>query len=79
MRPQKNETPANKPLPDALGQERVLSARQAAELYGVSIAKFRRQYWAGKTPPPVRLSERRLGWRVRDLLEHLSKRADAAA
>lgn len=71
------KTPIDKSLPDGLGQERVLSAHQAAELYGVSIATFRRQHWAGKTPPPIRLSERRLGWRVRDLLEHLSKRADA--
>jgi predicted DNA-binding transcriptional regulator AlpA len=77
MNREKIETPANRPLPDSLAQERVLSAPQAAELFGVSIATFRRQYWAGKTPPPIRLSERRLGWRVRDLLEHLSKRADA--
>ena len=32
-----------------------------------------------KDPAPVRLSERRPGWRVRDLLEHLSKRAESAA
>jgi predicted DNA-binding transcriptional regulator AlpA len=66
-------------LPDVLGQERVLSAQQAAELFGVSIATFRRQYWAGKTPSALRISDRRLGWRVKDLLEHLAKRAKAAA
>lgn len=66
-------------LPDVLGQERVLSAQQAAELFGVSIATFRRQYWAGKTPPALRISDRRLGWRVKDLLEHLAERANAAA
>ncbi len=69
----------NKPLPDVLGQERILSAQQAADLFGVSVATFRRQYWAGKTPPALRVSDRRLGWRVKDLLEHLAKRADAAA
>ena len=69
----------NKSLPDSLDHERVLNAAQAAELFGVSIATFRRQHWAGNTPPPIRLSERRLGWRVRDLLEHLSKRANVAA
>jgi predicted DNA-binding transcriptional regulator AlpA len=66
-------------LPEGLGLERVLSAYQAAELFGISVATFRRQYWAGKTPSPIRLSERRLGWRVRDLLEHLEKRSEVAA
>ena len=66
-------------LPDGLGLERVLNVQQAAELFGVSVATFRRQHWVGKTPPPIRLSERRLGWRVRDLLEHLEKRSEVAA
>jgi prophage regulatory protein len=66
-------------LPDGLGLERVLSVQQAAELFGVSVATFRRQHWAGKTPPPIRLSERRIGWRVRDLLEHLEKRSEVMA
>jgi predicted DNA-binding transcriptional regulator AlpA len=68
-----------KGLPASLDENRVLSAQQAAELYGVSVATFRRQYWAGKTPPALRVSDRRLGWRVKDLLEHLAKRANAAA
>ena len=71
--------PMDKSLPDVLGHERVLSAQQAAELFGISVATFRRQYWAGKVPPALQVSERRLGWRVKDLLEHLAKRADAAA
>jgi prophage regulatory protein len=66
-------------LPQSLDEHRVLNARQGAELLGVSLATFRRQHWAGKTPPPIRLSERRLGWRVRDLLEHLEKRSEVAA
>ena len=66
-------------LPECLDQSRVLSARQAAEMFGVSIATFRRLHWSGKLPSPIQLSERRLGWRVRDLLEHLEKRSDAAA
>jgi predicted DNA-binding transcriptional regulator AlpA len=73
------QTHTNKPLPDILEQERILNAQQAAELYGVSVATFRRQYWAGKTPPALRVSDRRLGWRVKDLLDHLASRANAAA
>lgn len=66
-------------LPDGLGRERILSARHAAELYGVSLATFRRLHWGGGLPPAIRLSERRVGWRVRDLLEHLEKRSEVVA
>ena len=72
-------TPIAKSLPNSLGLERILSAHQAAELLGISVATFRRQYWAGKTPSAVQVSDRRLGWRVRDLIEHLAKRGKAAA
>ncbi len=58
-------------LPLVLEQERVLSAEQAAELFGVSVSTFRRLYRAGKLPPAVQVSERRLGWRVRDLIAYL--------
>ena len=70
-------TPIDNSLPDGLEQERILSAQQAAKLFGVSVATFRRQHWAGKLPPAIQLSDRRVGWRVRDLLDHLAKRADA--
>ena len=71
-------------LSESLALERILSAAQAAQLYGVSIATFRRLMHAGKLPPPLQLSERRIGWRVRDLIEHLktqplSKRSGTAA
>ncbi len=58
-------------LPLVLEQERILSAEQAAELFGVSVSTFRRLHRAGKLPPAVQISERRLGWRVRDLIAHL--------
>jgi predicted DNA-binding transcriptional regulator AlpA len=67
--------PDNKSLPDNLGLERILSAHQAAEMLGISVATFRRQYWAGKTPPAVRVSDRRLGWRAQSLIEHVAQRA----
>lgn len=60
-------------LPEGFAAERILNAQQAAELFGVSISTFRRLYWAGKLPPPIRPSERRIGWRARDLILHLSK------
>jgi predicted DNA-binding transcriptional regulator AlpA len=58
-------------LPTDLTPERILSAAQGAQLYGVSIATFRRPKRAGK-PPPIQLTERRIGWRVRDLLVRLN-------
>jgi predicted DNA-binding transcriptional regulator AlpA len=66
-------------LPFFLERERIVSAKQSAELCGVSIATWRRMYWAGKTPQAVRVSDRRLGWRVKDLLEHLANRGEVAA
>jgi predicted DNA-binding transcriptional regulator AlpA len=66
-------------LPQSLDEHRILSARQAAELLGVSLATFRRLHWAGKLPRAIQLSERRLGWRVLDLLKHLEKRSGVAA
>lgn len=65
----------NKPLPDFLETERLLSARQAADLLSISTVTFRRQYWAGKLPSALRVSERRLAWRTRDLLRHLDENA----
>lgn len=66
-------------LPQSLDQHRVLSAKQGAELLGVSLATFRRLHWAGKLPTAIQLSDRRLGWRVRDLIDHLEKCGEVAA
>jgi predicted DNA-binding transcriptional regulator AlpA len=70
-----SEGPIVRELPDNLAPERVLDARQGAALFGVSIATWRRMARAGKLPPAIRLSKRRLGWRTRDLLDALRDRA----
>lgn len=62
-------------LPDSLESKRVLSARQAAELLGVSLSTFRRQHWTKKLPPSIKVGERRLGWRASDLLTLIEERA----
>ena len=41
-------TPIDNSLPDGLEQERILSAQQAAKLFGVSVTTFRRRRWAAK-------------------------------
>lgn len=79
MKPEEIDKRKSKQLPAFLQQERVLDARQSAELRGVSIATWRRMDRAGKLPPAVQVSTRRKGWRVRDLLEHLANRGEEAA
>jgi predicted DNA-binding transcriptional regulator AlpA len=65
-------------LPERLESERILTAHQAAELLSISIATFRRQHWRGQLPAAIKVGERRLGWRARDLLDMIASRAAAA-
>lgn len=71
----KQKTPP--PLPPGLDSARVLSARQGAELLGISLATFRRMHWSGRLPAPVQLSTRRIGWKLRDLLAYADSCAAA--
>ena len=66
-----NSTTADIDLPDSLTPERILSAEQAARFIGLSRPTLNRMKRAGKLPPAIQISERRIGWRVRDLIEHL--------
>ncbi len=62
------------PLPLGLDSSRILSAKQTAEILGLSICTVRRLHWAGKLPAPIRLSTRRIGWKVADLLAFVDAR-----
>jgi predicted DNA-binding transcriptional regulator AlpA len=66
-------------LPAHLAPERVLNVRQSAELFGVSVATFRRLHSAGRLGPAIRLSELKLGFRAKDLLDYLARCSGAAA
>ena len=66
-----NSTTADIDLPDSLTPERFLSAAQAARFIGLSRPTLNRMKRAGKLPPAIQISERRIGLRVRDLIEHL--------
>ncbi|WP_116529385.1 AlpA family transcriptional regulator [Microvirga sp. KLBC 81] len=61
-------------LPADLNRHRVLSAAEAAAFLNLSLPHFRRLYRSGAVPPPIRLSERRLGWRVGDLIVWIEAR-----
>ena len=62
-----------------LGDDCVLDARQGAAFLNVSVKTFRRLGWAGKLPPAIRVSDRKLGWRKADLRAWMVSRQTAAA
>lgn len=57
-----------------IARNRVMIRKEAAEFCGLSPATFRRLNETGRFPTPIRLSERRLGWRVSALIEWLDCR-----
>jgi len=61
-------------LPEELALQCVLRTREAAQFCGVSISHYRRLHSHGKLPKPIRLGERRLGWRLGDLIAWLRER-----
>lgn len=79
MRNQINIEATLNALPPALAGGRILSAAQAARFWGVSLPHWRRLYRTGKVPTPIKVSERKLGWRVGALNDALKAREQAAA
>jgi predicted DNA-binding transcriptional regulator AlpA len=66
-------------LPSDLGRNRVLDAATASAFWGVSLPHWRRLYRTGKVPQPVKVGERKLGWRVGVLADALAARETAGA
>jgi predicted DNA-binding transcriptional regulator AlpA len=62
-------------LPSDLGRNRVLDAATACAFWGVSLPHWRRLYRAGKVPRPIKIGERKLGWRIGPLADALAVRA----
>ncbi len=67
----------NPPL--EIARHRILNTADAAKFYGVSLPQWRLLYRRKAVPAPIRLSERRYGWRVGDLIDALENRARSAA
>jgi prophage regulatory protein len=61
-------------LPPDLGRNRVLDAAAASAFWGVSVPHWRRLYRAGKVPQPLKVGERKLGWRIGVLVDALAAR-----
>jgi predicted DNA-binding transcriptional regulator AlpA len=62
-------------LPADIARHRILNTEQTAAFIGFSIPHTRRLYRDKKMPEPLKLSERKLGWRVGDLVDWLAARS----
>jgi predicted DNA-binding transcriptional regulator AlpA len=56
--------------------ERIINERQAAQACGISVATLRRAVAAGRGPLVIRLSTRRIAYRIRDLLAWIDDNAE---
>jgi excisionase family DNA binding protein len=56
---------------------RLLNSHEAARLLGLSLSHFRRLYRAGRIAKPVRIGERKVAFRQKDLLDAIERRAAA--
>jgi predicted DNA-binding transcriptional regulator AlpA len=62
-------------LPPEIARQRVVDEKTAAEFIGLSAVTLERLRKLGTAPRHVRLSERRLGYRISDLLSWVDQRA----
>jgi predicted DNA-binding transcriptional regulator AlpA len=61
-------------LPADVVRHRVLDTAEAAEFCKFSVAHWRRLHRSNQVPSPVRLSTRKYGWRIGDLVEWIEAR-----
>jgi predicted DNA-binding transcriptional regulator AlpA len=62
-------------LSNELERSRIFDSTQAAAFWGVSRSHWRRLYRSRRVPAPIKIGERKLGWRVGDLVAALELRA----
>jgi predicted DNA-binding transcriptional regulator AlpA len=58
------------------GLDRILTETQYARMKNVSRDTIRREFRAGKGPPRVRLSDRRVGFRLRDIIADIAQNTE---
>ena len=66
-------------IPSDLSRDRLLRTEQAAEFLGLSIPHFRRMYRAKKVPAPIKIGERKYGWRLGGLIDFVTAKTEKAA
>lgn len=62
-----------------LGRQRVISSKEAATFIGLSVPTLRRMMDRKALPSPIRLSDRRIGFRIGDLIDFLDCRESGKA
>ena len=66
-------------LPAYLNRHRILSLRQTASLYDISVVHLRRLIKGKKVPEPIRIGERKLGFVAGVVLDDIARRTSSAA
>lgn len=61
-------------LPADIIRRRIIDSAEAAAFLGFSLPHFRRLYRANRVPLPIRLSSRKYGWRLGDLIDFIDQR-----
>lgn len=61
------------PLSQEAERNRILDSKQAAEFLGMSLPDFRRKYRDGRAPPPQKVGERKNGWSLGRLVDHINR------
>jgi predicted DNA-binding transcriptional regulator AlpA len=64
-------------LPAELGRERIVDNATAAKFVGISLPHWNRLRYQGKTPKPVRLGDRKLGYSIGSLIDHAKAKQTA--
>ena len=66
-------------LSPEIERHRIFNSAQASAFWGVSRSHWRRLYRSKRVPSPIKIGERKLGWRAGDLIDGLSARAQSSA
>jgi prophage regulatory protein len=65
--------------PNDLLRDRIVGTAEAASYCGFSVSHWRCLVKGGRVPPPVRLSERKLGWKISTLRAWIASKEATAA
>lgn len=60
-----------------INSDSIVCPKQAAAMLAVSVTTLWRLRRTGEFPPPIRLSARRIGWRVSAIQEYLVRRQES--
>jgi hypothetical protein len=74
----RDQTKPQVPLPAGIELDRILTEQQYAEMDGISVFTVRRRSARGEGAPRIRLSPRRVGYRLGDILAAREQNSEAS-